>query len=317
MKENIKKWLSDRKRQYADGLALFLQFASSEMKKRYAGYFREVTEQPAQFDQHFTMLINKLSIIVVNFDLIHRNNPDNPVLDNSAPTETTRVLGVTGRTGNTDSEKQLLSDRQAKEKELEDLKTELESAQESGEEKEERIEELESEIEDKESEIEELQEKIETLRKGVKIVKEEDLPEELLAMYRRTQEITPLYAALKTEIADEKISDDERKAKAEELCKLDDERRSIWNKLDAWAAGEEVRLEVKGVDPDEDLSNDPFTRGLQLANAIKRTKENISRSKGSVTKFTKSGDLNKAAKAQARMDHYQAELEKLEKLSTS
>ena len=308
--KKIKIWLANRQRKYADGLALFLEFATPEFKKKYEAYFSKVTDEPDAFDPHFTMLINKLTVIDRILDL----QQPKTVIDFTPVPEVDRVLGIKEVKANDEEETKLSNELKEKESELDSLRKELEESKESDEDKQDRIDDLESEIEEKESEIDELKEKIENFRKGVKVVKEDDLPEHLLSLYQRIKEITPLYAALKTEIADENLSDDERKKKAEELCALDDERRKAWNTIDDWAAGEEVRVELKGVDPDEDLSDDPFVKGLQISKAIERAKENLKRSKAAVTSFTKSGDLNKANKAQSRVDKYQVELNKLTEL---
>ena len=49
----LQNWLADRKRKYADGLALFQALAPEEMRKKYIAFFSEVKEVP-QFDSHFT-----------------------------------------------------------------------------------------------------------------------------------------------------------------------------------------------------------------------------------------------------------------------
>jgi len=58
----IKQWLADRRRKYADGLALFNRYASSELKSKFGAYFNEVNSCPA-FDGHMTTLVNKLTVI--------------------------------------------------------------------------------------------------------------------------------------------------------------------------------------------------------------------------------------------------------------
>ena len=58
----IKQWLADRRRKYADGLALFNKYASSELKSKFGAYFNEVNSCPA-FDGHMTTLVNKLTVI--------------------------------------------------------------------------------------------------------------------------------------------------------------------------------------------------------------------------------------------------------------
>ena len=38
----LQNWLADRKRKYADGLALFQALAPEEMRKKYIAFFSEV-----------------------------------------------------------------------------------------------------------------------------------------------------------------------------------------------------------------------------------------------------------------------------------
>lgn len=40
----LQNWLADRKRKYADGLALFQALAPEEMRKKYIAFFSEVKE---------------------------------------------------------------------------------------------------------------------------------------------------------------------------------------------------------------------------------------------------------------------------------
>ena len=58
----IKQWLADRRRKYADGLALFNTYASPELKSKFGTYFNEIDSCPA-FDGHMTTLVNKLTVI--------------------------------------------------------------------------------------------------------------------------------------------------------------------------------------------------------------------------------------------------------------
>lgn len=57
----LQNWLADRKRKYADGLALFQALAPEEMRKKYIAFFSEV--KVPQFDSHFTVLVNKLTTV--------------------------------------------------------------------------------------------------------------------------------------------------------------------------------------------------------------------------------------------------------------
>lgn len=60
--DELKEWLSNPRREYAQGVTLFETLASDEIKKKYLVYFKAI-ESPGTFDSHFSMLINKLTDI--------------------------------------------------------------------------------------------------------------------------------------------------------------------------------------------------------------------------------------------------------------
>jgi hypothetical protein len=72
MINQVKNWLSDKKREYDDGLALFEKFSSPEIKKMYLDYFKEVNGYVEAFDMHFTMLVNKIVAIEIKM----KSSPD-------------------------------------------------------------------------------------------------------------------------------------------------------------------------------------------------------------------------------------------------
>ena len=61
-KITLQNWLANRQRRYADGVALFRSLAPEEMKSKYLSFFSEVSDAP-QFDNHYTVLVNKLTSI--------------------------------------------------------------------------------------------------------------------------------------------------------------------------------------------------------------------------------------------------------------
>ena len=60
--QQIKQWLGNRQRKYADGVAIFMAVARKVQLEKYAKYFAEVSS-PEIFDHHFTMLVNLLTRI--------------------------------------------------------------------------------------------------------------------------------------------------------------------------------------------------------------------------------------------------------------
>lgn len=88
------------------------------------------------------------------------------------------------------------------------------------------------------SELSALRNECETLNTpGVKIITEESLSPSIRKAYARIKEIAPLYASLHNDVANQDIPPEERQPIAEELCKLDDERRKLWKQIDTWRKG--------------------------------------------------------------------------------
>lgn len=110
----------------------------------------------------------------------------------------------------------------------------------------------------------------------------QDLPSSLQPAYDRIREITPLYAKLHSELS-AAADDAERKALAQQLCDLDDERRRLWAKIDAWNKDSKVELS----EPRPEYSDNSLLRGLQIERSIKRTRDNIGTAKASIARFEK------------------------------
>lgn len=73
---------------------------------------------------------------------------------------------------------------------------------------------------------------------GIHIAKYTDLPADMQAKYDRLKQIAPLIGSLHADLTRTDIDGDKRKLTAQELCQLDDERRKLWQQLDAWAEGQ-------------------------------------------------------------------------------
>lgn len=80
MKNKVNKWLSNSKRDYREGLDIFNQFASAEIKANFGEFLKikEGEETVKPFDKRFPILINKISAI---FTKIKLNPKAYPVLD--------------------------------------------------------------------------------------------------------------------------------------------------------------------------------------------------------------------------------------------
>lgn len=193
--------------------------------------------------------------------------------------------------------------------EKDDLESDLEELNDTLDQKDSDIEDLETELEQKSTEIEQLKTDLES--KGLKVITDEDLPADFKKKRTRIKEIVPLMAKIHAELSDTTLTDDQRKAKALELCQLDDERRALWDSIDEYLSGKDSLL---AEDKTIEYSQDPVIRGMQMANRIKRMKENIKRNEEAVQKHIKNKKPNLELRAQNLVEGYRLELEQLESM---
>lgn len=160
------------------------------------------------------------------------------------------------------------------------------------------------------SELSALRNECETLNTpGVKIITEESLSPSIRKAYARIKEIAPLYASLHNDVANQDIPPEERQPIAEELCKLDDERRKLWKQIDTWAEGKgELQLEEKR----PILSENSIVRGFEIARQIKRLKNNIANSKAASERARQDNKQTVMQNALDRIEKYETELAILE-----
>jgi hypothetical protein len=276
MQQIIKNWLSDPKRKYADGLAIFKTAAAPEIKKKYAEFLSSVTQEPKQFDLHFGMLINKVSDIERKIALNPDAFKDMKLVLSSVPIDNSAEIA-------------------AKETEIEELKAKLESLTEN--EKDAAAE----------STLSELQQELEALKeqRGIQIVHYDNLPTEIKTSYDRVKIITPLMASLHADISVESLAVATRTKLVKQLVDLDDERRAAWDSIDEWSEG-------KSMEPKTELplySDNELIKGAEMARRIIRLKENIARSQEAADKAER--ETIKAS-AVARIEKYNVELTELE-----
>ncbi|MBR3021064.1 MAG: hypothetical protein IKH59_01710 [Bacteroidaceae bacterium] len=139
---------------------------------------------------------------------------------------------------------------------------------------------------------------------GVKVVTYPELPEELRQKYDRIKEIVPLMAKLHANLSN---TDPVTAGKlADQLCKLDDERRRLWDELDAWADGKTQTTPVKKEESD-------VVKGMELTRSLKRLRDNIRTSIKAAEKYASEGNAAAAEKARERLARYKQELEELKK----
>ncbi|MDR0824584.1 MAG: hypothetical protein LBN74_05780 [Prevotella sp.] len=291
MIEKIDNWLKDVKRRYALGLTIFMALASPDMKKKYGDYFREGdTDNVAPNDPRFPMLINK----VTNLYNIVRVDPSkyaDTLAKIAAPIVQTK-----------EQIKEIIALKEETEA-LNDLIKELAA---SDDDKTDEIEQLQEEIEEKDAAIDDLKALLKA--KGLKVMDGKDLPTGTKKKYDRIKAIVPLMAAIHSELKDTSITDEQRKEKAEELCDLDDERRTLWDEIDAYLNNSDAVLtEEKKVE----YSEDPVIRGMQIGNRVKRLTENIKRAKDAIDKHIESKKPNLEQKARERLAEFESELKEL------
>lgn len=310
MKE-LALWLCDRQRKYADGLELFKKYAPEEMKKKHLTFFSQVSNPP-QFDTHFTVLINKLNTVLrsagqkVQTTVVEETSQ----IVKSAVAKAENMKEVLNKA---EGDK-VLSEIKTAESELFKLQDRIDELENDNEDKSDEIAELESELESKLEELQDLQDRFSVLRAGVKIVTYSALPDDIKVIYDRIRAITPLYASLFTEMGNEKLSPEEREPIAAQVNELWNERAKLWDMMDAWAEGKQVKLDISLPKTSELPTND-VNKGVQIANRIERLKENIRRTEMSIEGHSKAGKENLKVKAEQRLKDYKLELDELVKLT--
>lgn len=299
--EVLQKWLGNRQRSYADGVALFKVLATATQLEKYGAYFDAAPKAVGVWDHHFTMLIDQLS-------KIYRGITSTPKLYPAAKNEYQAPIEAADSEKNekvAEMEKQIMEH----EERMAELRQELDDVQESMPDAD--VTSIEEQLCEHAEAIETLKKSVEELSKpGVKVVTVDSMPASIKAAYDRIKEITPLYAHLHAEIADEHKSDEERKPLAEELCKLDDERRKLWAKIDAWSEGKGT-LEIDEQRPT--YSDNATVRGYELARAVVRLKSNIKNAKDAAKRAKADGKETIYQNALKRLEKYEKELSEIEK----
>lgn len=191
--------------------------------------------------------------------------------------------------------------------EKEELEDELFELQGESENKDSQIEDLEKQLEEKSKGIDVLKKEIEG--KGYSVVTDNDLPAEYQEKKKRIKEIVPLMAKIHAELSDPTLSNKERKAKAGELCTLDDERRGLWDDIDEYLAG---KKEVLPEDKALQYSDDAEIGKTQMQLRLKRLKEKINRNIESARKHAANNKPNYEAQSLERVARYRAELGELQ-----
>lgn len=305
MLEIINQWLAKPSGRYSDGLAIFTQLASADIKKKYLEFFKEVEGEPKPHDIHMTMLINKVSDI-------ERNIKINPalyenvelVLKETGPDAAT-LKAIEEKNAQIAELKQIISELKA---DNSDIISENEDLNDQLEELEEGLNDAQVEVSVYEAQLSELVKELDVLKakRGLQIVVIGDMPDDIRKVYERNKEITPLMAKIHSEISVEGLHYKTREKLVKQLCEYDDERRANWDKIDDWSEGRETK-DFTVEKPEFDV--DPVIAGVQIGRRIERLKENISRSK-TVAETAEKETIK--SNAEKRIAAYELELSELE-----
>jgi chromosome segregation ATPase len=306
----LQNWLADRKRKYADGLALFQALAPEEMRKKYIAFFSEVKEVP-QFDSHFTVLVNKLTTVA----RLSSAQPQITISERGSILLKTAVAATKAieKTANQLKGDKVLKEILVKESELFKLQDKITELEEDNDDKSGEIDQLQAELEEAQEELQELQDQFALLRPGAKIATYSSLPDNIRTIFDEVRQITPLYAALFTEMQNEALTPEQRKPIADQAHELWTRRAKLWDQIDAWAEGKQIQLKTE-VQKTEELPADQLLKGMQIANRIERLRENIRRTETSIAQHEKNGKLNLRQKAEQRLAYYKRELAELDNL---
>ena len=306
----LQNWLADRKRKYADGLALFQALAPEEMRKKYIAFFSEVKEVP-QFDSHFTVLVNKLTTVA----RLSSAQPQITISERGSILLKTAVAATKAieKTANQLKGDKVLKEILVKESELFKLQDKITELEEDNDDKSGEIDQLQAELEEAQEELQELQDQFALLRPGAKIATYSSLPDNIRTIFDEVRQITPLYAALFTEMQNEALTPEQRKPFADQVHELWSRRAKLWDQIDAWAEGKQIQLKTE-VQKTEELPADQLLKGMQIANRIERLRENIRRTETSIAQHEKNGKLNLRQKAEQRLAYYKRELAELDNL---
>lgn len=301
--EQLTNWLGNRQRSYADGLAIFNTLAKPAMKEKFEAYLNRAPENPHAFDPHYTQLVNCLS-------RIDREVKEAPTL---YPAATEEVIVV--KTFTQKERKEAIDTRSetivALKEEISELHERIASLESDSDDHTDELSELQKQVDQKTEEFATLRKEVDALHTpGIKIVTEESLTPALRKNYDRIKEIAPLYASLHNDIANPDIPAEERKPIAEELCKLDDERRRLWKQLDDWAEGKGNTIDLTEKRPA--FSDNLIVRGIEIGRQIKRLKTNITNSRTTADRAEKDGRKVVRQNALDRIAAYETELKELE-----
>ena len=309
-KDQLFDWLASRQRTYADGMTLFRALAPQTVKQRYGLYLERGADGVTNpSDPRFTQLVNCLGRIA------------NAIRTGKVIPAAEEELDVRPVTVAEEKKKKETVQRQRRIEELEcineDIATRISFLENDRDDHAEEIDELRDQIEQNWDEVRQLRKEVDMVNApGVKVVTEASLPPALRKAHDRIKQIAPLYASLHADIANPSTPDEQRKRLADKLCALDDERRKLWRKIDAWSEGKEATSDKLRATSISENDND-VVRGYEIARQMKRLRQNIANSRAAAEKAKADGRQTVYENALQRIESYEAELQELQNAITS
>lgn len=212
------------------------------MRKKYIAFFSEVKEVP-QFDSHFTVLVNKLTTVA----RLSSAQPQITISERGSILLKTAVAATKAIEKTADQLKgdKVLKEILVKESELFKLQDKITELEEDNDDKSGEIDQLQAELEEAQEELQELQDQFALLRPGAKIATYSSLPDNIRTIFDEVRQITPLYAALFTEMQNEALTPEQRKPIADQVHELWSRRAKLWDQIDAWAEGKQIQLKPR------------------------------------------------------------------------
>lgn len=290
--EKLHSWIASPQRDYAAGLSLFKALGRKPAHDLYLRYL-EQGKDAARLSQLEGCLRNIIEAIKIEpklYPAAHDEYGGRPTAATAKQVDDEIMRRV--------KEIAVHDDK------IESLRSSLVELTERNDDTATNVEELQDEIRQHEETISQLQDEVEELRKpGVKFIKTEEAPFKIRAAQRRIKEIVPLMASLHASLSDTTISDSERKQTADQLCRLSDERRKLWNEIDEWS--------THGT-PDNEQPADPVQQGYKIARRIERLQANILYAQRAADDAEAAGRQTIRENALRRLESYRKELEELQ-----
>lgn len=282
-------WMGDRQRKYADGLALFRRVGRPQRLERCIHFLESGSDQA-----RIGMLEGCIRDTIRGIEIEPRLYPEayKPYLG-------IQTIDTTAARAEASEKEKLMAHHSEI---ITAIQNQLRELEERHEDSKPDYSELQGQLEAHEETLRQLTRDVEELYKpGVKIVNKADLPAKQRIANARISEIVPLMAALHAELSDTSLTDTDRQQRAEQLCKLDDERRALWKQIDQWAEG-------KVEDPDPQPEQTPLQEGAKKARRIQRIKANMVYARKKLSEAEAEGNDTAAARIRERMANYEKEI---------